>query len=64
MIQEEIDYPPDGPGKPTRWYALTDTGRTVLEWEIERLRVVVHLGYERLGKPKKELESSFFRGFT
>jgi DNA-binding PadR family transcriptional regulator len=64
MIEERFDMPPWGPGRPSRWYELTDTGRTVLEWEVERLRMVVHLGYERLGKPKKELESSFFRGFN
>jgi DNA-binding PadR family transcriptional regulator len=54
----------DGPGRQARWYAMTAGGRQVLDWEIERARMIVHLGYERLGKPKKELDSSFFRGFA
>lgn len=64
LIEERVEMPPEGPGRPTRWYALTPPGRTVLEWEIDRLRIMVHPGYERLGKPKKELGSSFFRGFS
>lgn len=61
---ELLDESPVSPGQPSRWYKLTPTGRTVLEWEIDRLRIMVHLGYERLSKPKKELGSSFFRGFA
>lgn len=64
LLEERTDMTPDGPGRPTRWYELTPPGRTVLEWEIGRLRIVVHLGYERLGKPKKELDGSFFQGFA
>jgi DNA-binding PadR family transcriptional regulator len=64
LIEKRVEMPAWGPGKPSKWCGLTDTGRTVLEWEVERARMIVHLGYERLRKPKKELESSFFKGFA